>query len=202
MGALNSTARLPEQTDLAQFWAANYPVVFNALLRNIASAHVNNIADSSRLFALADMAIADAVITSWDSKSSFVAWRPITAIREGNNDGNPQTDADPTWLPLVATPAYPDHTSGANNVAASATRALSLFFGTDEMSFQITTTNTGPTLQDTRSFNRFSDVAEEVVVARIWEGIHFRFADEAARKQGKHVAQWAFGHFFKPLDDD
>jgi hypothetical protein len=201
IGSLNSTLRTPEQTDLAQFWAANYTVLWNKVLRDIATAHVGNIGDSARLFALADMAIADAVITAWDSKITYVYWRPITAIQEGDNDGNPRTAGDLIWTPLIATPAYPDYTSGANNFTGAATRALALFFGTDELNFSITTTNMGPTNVDTRPYSRFSDVAEEVVNARIYEGIHFRFADTDARKQGKPVAQWAFSHFFRPLDE-
>lgn len=199
-GALNSVLRTPEQTDLAQFWFANYPVLWNKVLRDIAGANVDNIGDSARLFALADMAIADAVITCWDSKTAYAFWRPITAIRLGDDDGNPRTAGDSTWTPLVVTPPYPDYTSGANSITCAATRALALFFGTDEMTFQVTTTNPGPTIVDTRTYNRFSDVAEEVVNARVYDGIHFRFADTEARKQGRHVAQWAFGHFLQPLE--
>lgn len=201
VGSFGSTSRTPEQTDLANFWNANYLVLWNRVYREMAGAHVNNIADSARLFALGDMAMADAIITAWDSKLFYVYWRPITAIREGDNDGNPRTVGLATWTPLLTTPPYPDYTSGANNFTGAATRALALFFGTDEFSFSITTTNLGPTNQDTRNFNSFSDVAEEVVNARIYEGIHFRFADTAARKQGRHAAQWAFGHFLRPVDD-
>ena len=200
LGSINSTDRTPEQTDLAHFWNSNFVVLLNRLLRDIAGAHVNNISDSSRLFALAEMSMADAVITAWDSKVHYVFWRPITAIQEGNNDGNPRTIGDTNWLPLITTPPYPDHTSGANNITAAATRSLALIFG-NEVSFSITTTNPGPTMDDTRDYTRFSDVQEEVVNARIYEGIHFRFADEDARKQGRHVAQWAFSHFLRPLDD-
>ncbi|MFN2513556.1 MAG: vanadium-dependent haloperoxidase [Pyrinomonadaceae bacterium] len=201
VGALNNSTRTPEQTDLANFWNANYLVLWNRVLREIAIAHVNDISDSARLFALAEMSMADAIITSWESKTFYVFWRPITAIQEGNNDGNPKTAGDPTWLPFINTPPYPDHTSGANNISRAALRTLALFFGSEEMTFQVTTTNTGPTIQDTRTYNRFSDAAEEVVNARIYEGIHFRFADADARKQGKQVAQWAFSHFLRPLDD-
>jgi hypothetical protein len=148
------------------------------------------------------MAFADAGITAWNTKVAYVFWRPITAIRLGDDDGNPRTDGDPTWTPLIVTPPYPDYTSGANTVTGAATRALALFFGTDEMTFDVTTTNPGPTLVDTRTYYRFSDVAEDVVNARIYEGIHFRFADEEARKGGRHVAQWAFSHFLRPLDDE
>jgi hypothetical protein len=192
--------RDPDQTDMANFWNANYLVVMNTLLRDMADAHVGNISDSSRLFALADMSIADAIITAWENKNYFVFWRPITAIREGENDGNPRTEGDISWTPLITTPPYPDYTSGANNFTAAATNSLALYFGSDEMDFTITTTNTGPTVDDTREFTSFSDVQDEVVTARIYEGIHFRFADEAARKQGRHIAQWAQGHFCKPVE--
>jgi hypothetical protein len=200
LGALNNSARTPEQTDLAHFWAGSYTVIWNQVLRDIAGARVDNIADSSRLFALAEMAIADALIASWDSKSYYVYWRPITAIQEGDNDGNPRTAGDTGWQSLIAAPAYPDYTSGANAFAGAATHALEHFFGTDHMTFSVTTTNTGPTLQDTRTFGRFSDAAEEVVDARVYLGIHFRFADTAARKQGKQVAGWVFKNFLRPLN--
>ena len=201
MGAADpNSSRTPDETDLAHFWNANYVVLLNRLLREIATAHVDNIGDSSRLFALADLAMADSLICAWDSKIAFVFWRPITAIRLGDADGNPRTAGDLTWTPLVVTPPYPDYTSGANNVTGAVTRSLALFFGTDHMTFDVMTTNTVPTIDDIRTYHRFSDVAEDVVNARIYEGIHFRFADTDARKQGKHVAQWSFGHFFKPLD--
>ena len=83
------------------------------------------------------MATADAVITSWDSKKFYAFWRPVTAIQEGDNDGNPATVGDPAWQPLINTPNYPDYTSGANNVIAAMTRTLELFFGTD-MTFEVT----------------------------------------------------------------
>jgi hypothetical protein len=143
--------------------------------------------------------MADAAITAWDSKVAYNFWRPLTAIRLGNNDTNPDTEGDPTWEPLVNTPNYPDHTSGANNVSGAATRALALFFGTEDVTFTVNTTNTTPGIPQTRTYHRFSDASLDVVEARILEGIHFRFADEDARKQGRHVAQWVFGHFLKPL---
>src|SRR6267142_305078 len=194
-GALNNSTRTPEQTDLANFWNANYIVLWNQALRNIASTQVNNIGDSARLFALAALSTADALITAWDSKKYYVYWRPITAIQEGNNDGNLNTVGDPSWLSLITNPPYPDYTSGANNVSAATLRSLENFFGTDVMTFKVTTTNTGPTNVDTRVYSRFSDAATDVVNARIYEGIHFRFADAEARRQGTRVANWAFTNF-------
>ena len=199
LGALNDSSRTPEQTDLAHFWNLNYGVVWHQTLRDVANAHIDNISDSARLFALADIAIADSLITSWNNKNYYVYWRPITAIQEGNNDGNPWTVADPAWAPLITTPNYPDYTSGANSFTGAVTRMLALFFETDHMTFSVTTSNPGPTIQDTRTYCRFSDAADDVFVARIYEGIHYRTADEVGRSQGRQVANLAFRNFLRPL---
>jgi len=156
---------------------------WNHILRDIAAAHVHNIDDSARLFALANLAMTDAVITAWDTKVHYVFWRPVTAIQEADNDSNPETASDADWRPLINTPNYPDYTSGANNVTGAATRALALFFGTDEMTF-FCDHDKPCGLQQVRTYNRLSDAAADVVNARIYEGIHFRFADVQARKQG------------------
>jgi hypothetical protein len=202
IGALNSTTRTPEQTDVAHFYAGNTVVMWNRVLREMDEAHGHHIADSARLFALATMATADCLIASWNDKNRYVLWRPITAIQEGENDGNAATAGDPNWVSLITNPNYPDYTSGAVNFATAATRTLERFFGTDRMPFSITTTNINPTSQDTRTYARFSDAAEDVVNARVYSGIHFRFADEAARTEGRQVADWAFGNFMRPLTGD
>lgn len=199
IGARFNSSRTAEETDFALFFALNYGAVWNRVARDLATAHVSNLIASARLFALMNVSMADAGITAWDTKIAFNFWRPITAIRFGDQDGNPDTELDPTWQPLINTPNYPDHTSGANNATASATRALSLFFGTNEMDFTVRTTNAAA-VQQSRSYTRFTDAQEDVVVARIYQGIHFRFADEDGRKQGRHVAQWVFGHILRPLD--
>ena len=199
LGVMDNSSRTAEQTDLANFWNTNYGVLWNQALRDIATAHVDNIADSSRLFALAEIAIADALINCWNTKNVYVSWRPITAIQEGNNDNNPWTAGDPNWKPLITTPNYPDHSSGANSFTGAVTRMLALFFETDHLTFSLTTTNPGPTIVDTRTYNRFSDAAQDVVDARIYEGIHFRFADEVGRRQGRQVAEWIFKNYLRPL---
>ena len=201
LGADTNSARTTDQTNLALFYFTNYQVMWNRAVRDIAAAHETNIDDSARLFALVNLAMTDAVITAWDSKLHFAFWRPITAIQEGDIDGNPATVGDSDWLPLIPTPNYPDYTSGANNVTGAATRSLALFFGSDEMDFTLHTTNATAPVQ-AFDYHRFSDVAHDVVNARIWEGIHFRFADVQARKQGRHVAQWVFSHFLRSVDDD
>ena len=200
LGAYASTVRTPEQTDLAHFYSENFFTQWNRALRGIAQEHLNRTGDSARMFALANLALADTVITSWDSKRHYAFWRPLTAIREAANDGNPGTIADPNWQPLLNTPNYPDYTSGANNVTAAMTRTLALFFDTDRMTFEVT--SLAPlAINKTRMYRRFSDAQRDMVVARIYAGIHFRTADEVARTQGTQVAEWAFDHFLLPLDE-
>jgi hypothetical protein len=200
-GRFSNSARSPEQTDMAYFYADNFFVLWFRGLRDIAAAHVNNIGDSARLFALVSLAMADAAITAWDTKRHYFFWRPMTAIQEGDNDGNPRTAGDSSWTPLLNNPNYPDYTSGANNVTGAATGMLKRFFKTDHMTFSLNTAYP-LAIQTTRTYNRFSDAAADVVDARIFLGIHFRTADVVARRQGRQVARWAFSHFLRPVDDD
>ena len=197
-GARFGSSRTAELTDLAYFWSGNLITMWNQALRDIADEHLDNLGDSARLLALANLASADAFITCWESKRHFNFWRPVTAIQEGDADGNPNTEGDPSWEPLINTPPYPDYTSGANNVTGAMTTILENFFGTDHFDFAITSNST--LVQDNpRDYTRFSQAAEEVVDARILLGIHFRFADDEARAQGSHVAHWVFQKFLRPL---
>lgn len=200
LGGFSGSDRTPEQTGMAYFWSDNYAAQWNRALRAISERHLSdNLADSARLFALVNVAMADSIIVSWESKLHFNYWRPVTAIQEGENDGNPGTVGDPNWQPLVNTPNYPDYTSGANNVTGACTRMLALFFGTDRVTFTVTS-NVAQASPNTRTFNRFSDAADAVVDARILLGFHFRFADTAARRQGTQVANWVFRRFLRPVE--
>ena len=203
LGSLFDSSRTQEQTEIAYFWSDNTPIQWHRALRAVAAANVDNIGDSARLFALASFSAADAIITCWETKIHYNYWRPVTAIQEGDDDGNPATEGDPNWRPLINSPNYPDYSSGANNVTAAMTRTLELFFGTDGMPLTVTS-NVGvlPVEKRTRTFARFSDAAAEVVEARILLGIHFRFADTAARDQGSRIARWTFTHVLKPIEDE
>ena len=197
LGSLTGSTRLPEETDMARFWNA-FPVQFQAAIRSIANAHVPDTGDKARLFALASLAIADSQIAVYDTKYHFNFWRPITAIREGASDGNPRTIGDPAWTPFFVTPPYPDYSSGANNISGAATAILRLFFERDEFEFSISSAAMGLTTNP-RHYHRFSDAAQEVVDARVLQGIHFRFADEEGRRQGERIAHWAFHKYLRPL---
>jgi hypothetical protein len=199
VGARVNSTRTPEQTQLAYFYAGNYFILLNRALRDIAAAHTQKMGDNARLLALGTIAMADAVITCWDSKLHYAFWRPITATREGDTDGNDQTVGDPTWEPFLNTPPYPDYTSGANNGVGALTRTLELFFGTDHLPFTVVSEYP---LADpkTRTYQRFSELASDTVEVRIYHGIHFRFADEAGRIQGRSVAEWVFAHVLQPTN--
>src|SRR5688572_6773647 len=138
LGAANSTTRTPEQTEIGLFWNLNYQAVIHNMLRDLSTAHIDNISDSSRFFALTSTATADAVIASWDSKREYNFWRPITAIQNGDQDDNPKTEGDPAWNSLIPAPPYADYTSGANAVMGASTRAAQLFFGENEITVVVT----------------------------------------------------------------
>ena len=197
-GAKIGSLRTPEQTDLANFWAGNTFAAIYSGVRGVAAANVDNVSASSRLFALVAMSQADTIIGVWDNKFHYNYWRPFTAIRNGDVDGNPATEGDATWESLILNPPYPDYTSGANGVSSSAMYSMEHLLETDNIEFAMTTTNTGPTNQDTRNYTSFSQAIQEVVDARVLLGIHFRFADEASRELGKNVAKWGFKNYLRP----
>jgi hypothetical protein len=118
LGALTDSMRTPEQNQLASFFTGNLFILYNQTLREVAAERTHNLGDNARLLALGTLAIADGFITAWDSKKHYNYWRPITAIREGEQDGNPQTAGDAAWQPLLNTPNYPDYTSGAITLPA------------------------------------------------------------------------------------
>lgn len=197
IGSVNGS-RTPEQTDAARFWTVNFFSQWNEALRGIANAHLTDVGDTARLFALAAFAAADSQISVYDAKYHFNYWRPITAIREGDNDGNSRTIGEPTWTPFVQTPPYPEYSSGANCLTAAYTTVLQHFFGTDELGFSVRSTAQGLTTNP-RTYARFSDAEHEMVEVRIWQGIHFRTAEEVGRRQGKRIGRWTFKNYLRPV---
>ena len=194
VGSATSTVRTPEQTATALFIAGSTIPLVSSSLRDLAARHQLDISDSARLFAAVDMSVADAVITSWDSKFEFGFWRPVTAIQLADTDGNPDTLPDPGWLPLIATPPYPDYTSGLTSIVGAATRALSgtLGLGGGRIDVNITVAGT------TRHYEFASQLNRDAVDARVWSGIHFRTADVVGIETGTQVGDWALDNYFQP----
>ncbi len=200
IGSLISTTRTAEQTEIGYFWADSGPVLWQNALRYISLNYLDDIGDSARMFALAETSMADAQIACWDSKYFYNSWRPITAIRLGDQDGNPETAVDPNWQPLINTPNFPEYPSGHASISGAISHVLRLFFHANELNFQMTTTNANAP-QKTRTFTRFSQAEDEVVDARVYVGIHYRHSDLAARTQGLRVANWVFKNYFRPICD-
>jgi hypothetical protein len=196
LGSATGSTRTAEQTDLAKFWSGNPIHMWFGTLRAIADT-VPAPGDQARLLALAALAAADSQIAVYDTKAHYNFWRPFTAIREGDADGNPWTAGVADWTPLVTTPPYADHSSGANNLSGSITTVLALFFATDDFHFSITSPVAG-LLQNPRNYHSFSAAADDVVEVRILQGIHFRFADELGRQQGSRIAHWVFHKALEP----
>jgi len=208
LGSLNSTTRTADQTDAAIFWQVHAHALFNGVFRTLAASHGLDIVESARMFAMTDLAAADAAIGCWNDKYYWSFWRPITAIREADTDGNPATEADPTWTPLfdpappvatlpkLVTPPFPDHPSGHLCATGAFVHALQNFFGTDKIAFSVFSSKSGTT----RSFDRLSQALKEIIDARVWAGIHFRTADVQGAVLGMKVAHWEKLHYFQPLD--
>jgi hypothetical protein len=194
LGAANSTTRTDDQTIAARFWGAtNATGTWSSLLRSLAEQHTGTPAESARMFAMAYLTGADALITTWADKARYSFWRPITAIREADTDGNRRTVADTEWLPLIPNPPYPEHPSGLSALGGAVVDALQDYFGTDNMAFG--TTNA---VGVSRSYTRFSQAIEEIIDARVWAGIHFRIADEQGAGTGRRVGHWRQLRFFRP----
>jgi hypothetical protein len=144
---------------------------------------------------MANLAGADGVVACWDDKYYWNFWRPITAIRGANTDGNPATVADPNWTPLFATPPFPEHPSGHTCVSGAVVETLKDFFGTDKIPFSTFSAFSN----STRSFDRFSEAIKEIIDARVWGGIHFRTADTQGYVIGRKVAHELDKHYFQPV---
>ena len=195
-GSATGSTRTPAQEALAQFYLTNPFEMFNRAFRTLAAERGLTIVEQARLFAMLGLAVADSSINCWNDKVFWGFWRPITAIREGENDGNPNTAGDPSWAPMAGgTPPYSDHVSGYNCVTAGFMYAAKAFFGTDEMAFSVTKAGT----TDTRHFVRFSDVCIDTVNVRVYHGVHFRAADVQGEILGKNVAEWLAAHYFQPV---
>jgi hypothetical protein len=207
LGSLTSITRTADETDAAIWWQDHGIALWNRIFRTLAANQNLNIVDSARLFAMENLAAADALIGCWNDKYYYWFWRPITAIREADTDGNPATEADPAWLPLfdpatpvcnlpsLVTPPFPDHPSGHSCATSAFVNTLQNFFGTDKIGFSALSNKSCTT----RSFARFSDALKEVIDARVWAGIHFRTADTQGAALGKKVAQYLKKHYFQPV---
>ncbi|MGW3008712.1 vanadium-dependent haloperoxidase [Streptomyces sp. NPDC001219] len=195
MGARTGSGRTAQQTETALFFGGNLAVQFQAAFRDHTARHHLDIADTARLFAAANASATDAVVTAWDAKLHYGFWRPITAVQLAGTDGNPATDPDPQWQPLLVTPPHPDYLSGHTTVAGAVIRTLTGILGTTHLDLNVPSEITGTT----RHYDEAERFNEDMVNARVWGGIHFRTADLVGCRAGSRIGGWALAHYFRPL---
>ncbi len=200
LGSATSDVRTAEQTEIALRIAAvgfsTVPVEpFFKVAADVARTQGLSLVDTARLFAFVSVAEHDGLQTSFTSKFTYGLWRPVTAIRRAAEDGNPLTDPDPDWIPLLITPPYPTYAGNASCLSATAARVLQLVFGTDEVPFSVTWVGIAPNPDVTRDYDRFSVLAEEFARSRIYGGIHFQFDSDASQSACPRVADYIYAKY-------
>jgi hypothetical protein len=196
IGKKTGSARTAEQTDIARFWQLTGPATYNPVARQVSAAKGLDVYDTARLFALSAIATADAAIAIFDAKYTYNFWRPITAIRCGDMDGNDATEADAGWEPYATTPMHPEYPCAHCTFQASAAGVLQMLYGDSVPRFSLTST-TAPGV--TRSFDRLSDYVTDVVNARIYEGVHYRTSGDAGAAMGRKIGEHTVQTVLKPL---
>ena len=197
-------SRSPEQQEIGLFYGViNAQLQIARTLRKLAhDQHVtDDIADSARFFAQSYVSISDAQIGCWDSKYffNFNFWRPVTAIREADIDGNDATDPGPDWLPQIVTPGHPEYPSAHGCSTSAYAHAIAEFFGTKRLPGGITLTSLAG--HPDRTFDSTDDIIKEIIDARVYNGVHYRTSVVHGAVLGHKVAQWVAKHYFQPVDE-
>ena len=192
VGEMNSTARPKDRADVALFYALTPPTqVFNRVAQQVSAAQKRSLSENARALALINMAIADGLVAVFDTKYFYVFWRPVTAIRAGDTDGNPNTEADANWTPFVTTPPFPGYASAHAAGCGAARKVSELLFGAG--GHTITLSNAalpGVVL----NYTTFHDITQDVDDARVYGGIHFRFDQKEGNRLGRQVGEYVFEH--------
>jgi uncharacterized protein (TIGR03118 family) len=201
LGRVDSTTRTAQQTEVARFWEAKAgtPQIagyWNEIAQDAATSQGNTLDQNAQLFAQLNVALADEAIAFFDTKYTYNRWRPVTAIQLADQDGNPDTAADPNWLPLLNTANHPSWVSAHGGISGAAAATLADFFGTDNVGVSLTSEDLAGV---THSFTSFSAAAAEAENSVVWSGTHFRFDVTAGDAQGQAVAQFVDQNFFQPL---
>ena len=200
LGITGSTAATADEALTGRFWNGAIQNYWNEIAQTASLVHNLTSAENARLFALLNLSFADAVIAFYDAKYTYNFWRPVTAIRAAAADGNPQTEADSSWLPEVGNttpdPSYP----GAHAViSAAGAEVLTTFFRKRQFEFSVTS-EVVPGAE--RSFTNFRDAAEEATLSRIFAGVHFLFDLSTGRRLGSDVADFIIDHLLTSPDRD
>jgi len=196
LGSATSATRTAAQTEIGRFYGEHAGIQYARIFRDFAEGQGLSIEDDARLFAMLYVTSADAIIGCWDSKYHYSFWRPITAIRAGDSDGNALTPPDPSWTPLLGTPAHPEYPSAHGCYTASIAETLSTFFGTKK----VTITLTSALVATPRTFDSTDELIGEIIDARVYAGIHYRTSVVHGAVLGRQVAHWVAKHYFQPAE--
>ena len=200
IGSATSTTRTADQTQVARLWAnvntpTNFLFVWNNVARTVSQERGVDTVGRARLFALTNIALHDALQTSFASKFVYGLWRPVTAIRRADEDGNADTVADPAWNSLIGAPPYPSYAGNMATIGTSQSTVLAMFFGRDDIRFSHMWEGAGGA---TRSYQGFGAMANEQERARVWGGIHFTFDNAAGQSIGRNVGTYIVQNFMRP----
>jgi hypothetical protein len=187
VGSATSTVRTPEQTDIARFWATALPDIHLGLARSVATAPGREVTRNARLYAAVAAAMNETETSVFEAKYHYLFWRPITAIRNGDRDDNPATERDPEWVPLIATPMQPEYPCAHCMLAAAITSVLRAEAGGKSALNLSTTSNTARGV--IRRWTTTDAVVQEVSMARIWAGVHYRTSTEVGNHMGEQVGE-------------
>ena len=195
MGVLNGSSRTPEQTEIGRFYAEHPGAQLIRSLREFAAAQSMSVADRARLLAILHISAADALIAVFDSKYFYNFWRPVTAIRAADTDGNDATEPDAGWLPLAPTPNHPEYPAAHGGVSTAYAEALRHFFGTKKVTITLSSTVTGTT----HTFHSTDEIIKEIIAARVYGGMHYRTSGVHGSVIGRKVAHWIDKNYFQPV---
>ena len=202
-GSATSTVRTAPQTTIAYFWNANAINQLNQTLQNVATQHDMDLVDAARLLAMGNMVPTDAGMACFDSKYTYLRWRPITAIRNAGIDGNPATTADPNWTPLVTTPNHPEYPSQHGCVTNALAQVIAHALGTNNINAVVPGAQGGATtLTTSQTFATVRDLDTQLVNARVWIGFHFRNSVIVGETLGAAVANWELERNFLATHDE
>jgi PAP2 superfamily len=188
IGAKNSAKRTARQTEDARFWLVGGPLAYDQLPRQIVVAKNMDLLDSARLMALFSVATSDALIAVLGAKYKYEFWRPITAIRNGDIDGNPATERDATWQPIDATPMHPEYPCAHCILSSSVAVVIEGLLGSDEIPEVSLTSPFLPGV--THRFTNLEAFSDEIANARICAGFHYRFSTIAGREMGQKIGAY------------
>jgi hypothetical protein len=205
-GRATGGPKTAEQSDIARFWTTNTIRQYNTAFRDVAAQHALNLLETTRLIAEGSIVAADTGIACMHAKYAYWFWRPVTAINPAargaavGDDGNPRTDEEPGWLPLVATPNHPEYPAAHGCVTSAMAEVFSDFLGTKDIGLTLTSTVNSPIFGNTRHFATADDLRTEILYARLWAGLHYRNSSEEGIKLGRKVAHFDLTHAFAPAD--